>query len=76
MKKTVTKVKAAAKKIGLHKPETERTKMQRIIRDVVFFGVVVYAAVMTFLVIDATSHEVEVEAASMVNPISSQVALR
>ena len=76
MKKTVTKVKAAAKKIGLHKPEAERSKMQRIIRDVVFFGVVVYAAVMTFLVIDATSHEVEVEAASMANPISSQVALR
>jgi hypothetical protein len=37
MKKTVTKVKAAAKKIGLHKPETERSKAQKIIRDVVFF---------------------------------------
>lgn len=76
MKKTVTKIKVAAKKIGLHKSETERSKTQRIIRDVVFFGVVVYAAVMTFLVIDATSHEIEVEAASMATPITNQVALR
>jgi len=65
MKKTVTKVKAAAKKIGLHKPENERSKAQKIIRDVVFFWVVVYAAVMTFLVIDAESNEIEVECASL-----------
>ncbi|MBQ7616628.1 hypothetical protein IJS64_01205 [bacterium] len=70
MKKTVTKVKAAAKKIGLHKPETERSKAQKIIRDVVFFGVVVYAAVMTFLVIDAESHEIEVECASLAQQVA------
>ncbi|MBQ9553743.1 hypothetical protein IJU97_01965 [bacterium] len=76
MKKTVTKIKSAAKKVGLHKPESERSTTQKIIRDVVFFGVVVYAAVMTFLVIDAESTEVEVECASLPHPITSQVALR
>lgn len=69
MRKTVTK---AARRAGLYKPEEERTKLQKIVRDVVFFGVVVYAAVMTFLVIDAEAHEAEVtcdalpDAASMV----------
>lgn len=35
--------------------------MQKILRDVAFFGVVIYAAVMTFLVFDAKAQEVQAE---------------
>lgn len=53
MKKLVKKL--------VHKPESERSKMQKILRDVAFFGVVIYAAVMTFLVFDAKAQEVQAE---------------
>ena len=49
MKKTT---KSFAEKIGLVKPECERTKTQKIVRDVAFFAVVIYAAVISFLYFD------------------------
>lgn len=58
MKKSI---KEFSKKIGLYKPENERTKTQKVIRDVAFFGVVIYAAVITFLYIDAESQVVELD---------------
>ena len=41
MKKTVKNL--------IHKPESERSKKEKLIRDIAFFGVVVYAATLTFL---------------------------
>lgn len=55
-------MKKVAKKLGLHKTEAERTKTQKLVRDLAFFGVVVYAAVMTFLVFNAETQQVEAEA--------------
>lgn len=55
-------MKKVVKKLGLHKTEAERTKTQKLVRDLAFFGVVVYAAVMTFLVLDAKTQEAEAEA--------------
>ena len=54
-------MKKMVKKLGLHKDETERTKTQKIVRDVAFFGVVVYAAVMTFMVFSAEADRAEAE---------------
>ncbi len=54
-------MKKVAKKLVLHKAEAERTKMQKIVRDVAFFGVVVYAAVMTFMVFNAEADRAEAE---------------
>lgn len=64
------------KKLGLHKDETERTKTQKIVRDVAFFGVVVYAAVMTFMVFSAEADRAEAETNLVsANVTASQVAL-
>lgn len=46
-------MKKFAKKVGLWKPESERTAKQRAVRDVVFWIVVVYAVVLTFFAADA-----------------------
>lgn len=54
-------MKKVAKKLGLHKTEAERTKTQKLVRDVAFFGVVVYAAVMTFMVFNAEADRAEAE---------------
>lgn len=63
------------KKLGLHKDETERTKTQKIVRDVAFFGVVVYAAVMTFMVFSAEADRAEAETNLVsANVTASQVA--
>ena len=46
-------------RIWLIKPESERTKTQKAIRDVAFFAVVIYAAVISFLYFDAESQIIE-----------------
>jgi hypothetical protein len=69
-------MKKMVKKLGLHKDETERTKTQKIVRDVAFFGVVVYAAVMTFMVFSAEADRAEAETNLVsANVTASQVAL-
>ncbi len=37
----------------IHKKESERTKTEKIIRDVVFYGLVIYAAVLWYLLVKA-----------------------
>ena len=64
MKKIVKKI--------VHKPEAERSKTERLIRDIAFFGVIVYAAVMTFLVVNAESTQVEAESALLSAQIEAQ----
>lgn len=68
-------MKKVAKKLRLHKTEAERTKTQKLVRDLAFFGVVVYAAVMTFLVFNAETQQVEAEANLAASSlVTSQVA--
>lgn len=68
-------MKKMVKKLGLHKDETERTKTQKIVRDVAFFGVVIYAAVMTFMVFSAEADRAEAETNLVsANVTASQVA--
>lgn len=70
-----TQMKKLVKKV-VHKPEAERTRKEKILRDVAFFGVVIYAAVMTFLVFDTKATEVETEAAALTAQMNvNQVAL-
>ena len=64
MKKIVKKI--------VHKPEAERSKTERLIRDIAFFGVIVYAAVMTFLVINAESTKAEADSALLSAQIEAQ----
>lgn len=64
MKKIVKKI--------VHKPEAERSKTEKLIRDIAFFGVIVYAAVMTFLVINAESTKVEADSALLSAQIEAQ----
>lgn len=64
MKKVVKKM--------VHKPESERSKVEKIVRDVAFFGVVLYAAVMTFLVVDAKANAVKAEADLVSSTIAAQ----
>lgn len=52
----------AAKRKVLYTPEKERTKTQKIVRDVTFFAVVVYAAVMTFMFFNAEVEKTTAEA--------------
>ncbi len=60
----------------LHKAEAERTKVQKIVRDVAFFWVVVYAAVMTFMVFTAEADKTEAELGVVSTTIeASHVAL-
>ena len=56
----------------VHKPESERSKAEKLIRDIAFFGVVVYAAVMTFLVFNAETQQVEAESRLVSAQISAQ----
>lgn len=68
-------MKKMVKKLGLQKPESERTKTQKIVRDIAFFGVVVYAAVMTFMVFTAEADRTEAEASLLsANVVASHVA--
>lgn len=64
MKKIVKKI--------VHKPEAERSKTERLLRDIAFFGVIVYAAVMTFLVVNAESTQVEAESQLLSAQIEAQ----
>lgn len=64
MKKIVKKI--------VHKPEAERSKTERLLRDIAFFGVIVCVAVMTFLVINAESTKVEADSALLSAQIEAQ----
>jgi hypothetical protein len=46
-----------------HVPEKERTKKQKRIRDLVFFGVVAFAAIMAYATVSVEAGVVEAESA-------------
>ena len=64
MKKIVKKI--------VHKPEAERSKTERLLRDIAVFGVIVYAAVMTFLAINVETAQVEADSALISAQIEAQ----
>jgi hypothetical protein len=52
-----------------HIPEKERTKKQKKIRDLVFFGVVAFAAIMAYATVSVEAGVVEAEAALMMSSL-------
>ena len=46
-------MKKTTKERLIHKKESERTKVEKILRDVVFYGVVIYVAVLGYLLVNA-----------------------
>ncbi len=64
MKKIVKKI--------VHKPEAERSKTERLFRDIAFFGVIVCVAMMTFLVFHVETAQVEAESALISAQIQAQ----
>ena len=64
-------------KIWLVKPESERTKTQKVIRDVAFYAVIIYAAVISFLYFDAESKVIELDCeahSAAASQVAAQVA--
>ena len=59
----------------LFKKESERTKTEKLIRDLVCYGVVIYAAVMGFLVVNANVNLANAQAAYISNSIVTQHAI-
>ena len=49
----MTKVKEKLKKMPLKKAESDRTKKERVIRDIVCYAVVAYVAVLSILFVNA-----------------------
>jgi hypothetical protein len=66
--------KSFCQRIWLIKPENERTKTQKAIRDVAFFAVVIYAAVISFLYFDAESQIIELDCEAHAAAASQAVA--
>ena len=64
-----------AKKRVLFKKEDERSKTEKLIRDLVCYGIVIYAAVMGFLVVNANVNLANAQAAYISNSIVTQHAI-
>ena len=47
------KMKHITKQKLIYKKEADRTKVEKIVRDVAFYGLVVYVAVLGFMLVDA-----------------------
>lgn len=62
-------------KKAVHKPESERSKKEKLVRDIAFFGVVIYAAVMTFLFVGAEADHTEAMAKEVALNSQLQVAM-
>lgn len=63
------------KKRVLFKKEDERSKTEKLIRDLVCYGVVIYAAIMGFLVVNANVNLANAQAAYISNNIATQHAI-
>ena len=63
------------KKRVLYKKESERSKTEKLVRDLVCYGVVIYAAVMGFLVVNANVNLANAQAAYISNSIVTQHAI-
>ncbi|MBO7094711.1 hypothetical protein J6V86_00510 [bacterium] len=59
----------------VYKKESERTKTEKLIRDLVMYGVVIYAAVLGFLVVNANVNLANAQAELISNSIHTQHAV-
>jgi hypothetical protein len=59
----------------IYKKESERTRTEKIIRDLVMYGVVIYAAVLGFLVVNANVNLANAQAELISNSIQTQHAV-
>ncbi len=50
------------KKNLVYKKESERTKKEKLVRNLIFFGVVIYTAIMWYLLVNANAKLAEAEA--------------
>ena len=59
----------------VYKKECERTRTEKLIRDLVMYGVVIYAAVLGFLVVNANVNLANAQAELISNSIHTQHAV-
>lgn len=59
----------------VYKKESERTRTEKIIRDLVMYGVVIYAAVLGFFVVNANVNLANAQAELISNSIHTQHAI-
>ena len=59
----------------VYKKESERTRTEKLIRDLVMYGVVIYAAVLGFLVVNANVNLANAQAELISNSIQTQHAV-
>ena len=59
----------------VYKKESERTRTEKLIRDLVCYAVVIYAAVLGFLVVNANVNLANAQAELISNSIQTQHAV-
>ena len=59
----------------LYKKESERTRTEKLVRDLVMYGVVIYAAVLGFLFVNANVNLANAQAELISNSIQVQHAV-
>ena len=57
----ITKMKATTKQKLFHKKESERSRREKVCRDIACYGVTIFAALMGFLLVDANASLAEAE---------------
>jgi hypothetical protein len=55
-------MKRILKRVPMRKKEAERTRVEKVVRDLAFFGVLAFTAVMAYATIDAEAKLAEAEA--------------
>jgi len=63
------------KKKLVYKKESERTRTEKLVRDLVCYGVVIYAAVLGFLVVNANVNLANAQTELISNSIHTQHAV-
>ena len=71
----INKMAKELRKRLVYKKESERTKTEKLIRDLVMYGVVIYAAVLGFLVVNANVNLANAQAELISNSIHTQHAV-
>ena len=59
----------------LYKRESERTKTEKLIRDIACYSVVIYAAILGFLLVDANANLANAQAELVSNSIAATQSL-
>ena len=65
----MTEMKNTTKQKLFYKKENERTRRQKVCRDIACYGVTIFAAIMGFLLVDANASLLEAEADAAENSI-------